>query len=70
MQTKQLKTFNNCKYFDTVKCPKRKKKIMKKFINKTEVPGSHGELYLYPINDDLDDINKLCMSCDSFSPHK
>jgi len=40
------KTYFNCKYFDTVKCPERDKGLMKQFISDTTVPESKSPIDL------------------------
>jgi len=61
------KTYLNCRYFDTIKCPERKNEKMKQFISETTFPQASSPIRLN--FDNVDEINKLCFKCNVFETH-
>ena len=64
----QPHTYIKCRNFDSIYCPYRKDELMKNFIMNTTVLESS-----VPIARDFskrEEINKLCSSCDKFTPRK
>ena len=67
----QLKTHDHCKYFSYQKCPHLSNKIMGQATQyKTHKPQTYGgKPITFPLPLD-EEMNKICDTCDMFSPKK